>query len=161
MARNNKRRLGWRAIVSLLICISIAFEWRRSRSHTDMLAYLTPASKLQGLAADRDGVLLFFSGVPFAPERGFSLQGLSIASDEFEPMRQMLFDPSLTVHEKFGFRAVAGQLPLAAALTPSFGVVEVPYWFAVSDDDAAIFGCDCCHTCPLWFNPFSRQNCRQ
>jgi hypothetical protein len=53
---------------------------------------------------------------------------LSITSDEFEPMRAMLFDPSLTVHQKFGFRTVAGQLLLAATLTPGFGLVEVPYW---------------------------------
>jgi len=128
MAAKRGRRLGWRVMVSLLICIGIAVEWRRSRIHTDMLAYLTPASRLQGLAADRDGALFFFSDVPFSPERGFSLQGLSVASDEFEPMRAMLFDPSLTVHQRFGFKSVAGQLPMAATLNPQFVAVVIPYW---------------------------------
>jgi hypothetical protein len=128
MAAKTGRTRGGRVILSLLICIGIAVEWRRSRAHTDMLVYLTPAAKLQGIAADRDGVLLFFSGVPFAPERGFSAQFLSVTSDEFDSIRAMLFDPSLTVHQKVGFKAVGGQLPLAATLTPQFIAAEAPFW---------------------------------
>ena len=55
-------------LLSTALLTLLCLLWLRSRWHTTILGFFTPAGDLQAIASDRDGLLLFFSDVPFGPE---------------------------------------------------------------------------------------------
>lgn len=77
-----------------LLGASIIALWVRSSKYTHVLLFYTPAGHLTGFASDRTGLLICATQIPFGPEMRVSAETMSVSSDEFAAVHDLLFDSS-------------------------------------------------------------------
>src|SRR6185312_13840745 len=122
-------------VVSTALLVAMAVFCVRSRSRSDILGFFTPAGDLQAIASDRDGLLLFFSNVPFGPEAGLSAGYMTVSADEFQAAHAMLYGASKAKkpHESHfaGFRHVRDQFTFAPTIAWWYRAITIPYWFLI------------------------------
>ena len=133
------RQLIW--IIGLALLAGVIVLWVRSPHHAQVLAIRGPGGFLDGAAADRGGVLLALTEIPFDGEFGptdapgqLTASRVSLVAptaEEFAPLHDAIFDPQNTPWSIFGFRGARGQLSIAPQLSPRYSAVLLPYWFVI------------------------------
>jgi len=125
MTRLRLPRVPIRTCIFLFLLIAVILFWVRSRSRADIVGFYTPAGHLQALATDRQGLLVFFSNVPFGREMGLRADAISSSADEFRELHEYPFDATNEKGKLLGFRLFSG------VIMPwqwKFNALILPYW---------------------------------
>lgn len=115
-------------ILSLLLLVAVLVLWARSRRHSQIVGFHTPAGRLQAIASDRAGMLLFFSDVPFGREYGLSIETMSVPADDFQVLHDWVYDQTREKWHFAGFHLASGKLDLTGNLAPRYSALTLPYW---------------------------------
>ena len=115
-------------LVPFLLLLGIGILWVRSYERADLLALFTPSGKLQGLASHDGKVMLFFSNLPFRPERGLSFDYDSTSADVFADVTQLLAGQTNGVRGGLGFHYARSNVGAFGLAGRSFAFVTVPHW---------------------------------
>lgn len=120
-------------LLSAALLVLVCVLWARSRRHSSILGFFTPAGHLQAIASDRGGVLIFLSDVPFGPEARLSADFMSMTAEDFQQTHALLYDAtksSKTWHFA-GFNFAKDQLNPTPTIAWHYRAMIVPYWLLV------------------------------
>jgi hypothetical protein len=137
-APRTKRRRGrvrWgRLVVGLLVLAALVALWVRSRRDTDYFVFFTPAGNIQGVASDRRGVFVAFSNQSWGRERGLTAEAGSVPAEQFEWVRDAVYDSVDTKSDRWGF-GLAPKTPAPGAVGAAVDThvaLRLPHWVLVA-----------------------------
>jgi len=128
-------RISFLPLLCAALLTLLCLLWVRSRWHTTILGFFTPSGHLQAIASDRDGLLLFFSNVPFGQEAAWSADAMSVSADDFATVHDLVYNPTWARtpgHWHYaGFRYARDQLSPRRSTIWDFRAITIPYWLPI------------------------------
>jgi hypothetical protein len=118
-------------LTAFLMLLGIGGLWLRSYERADLLAFFTPSGKLEGLASHDGKVMLFFSNLPFRPERGLSVDYDNTPADVFAEVTRLLADQTPGVRGGLGFHYARSNVGAFGMAGKSFTFLTIPHWLAM------------------------------
>ncbi len=120
-------------LVSTLFYIGTIMLSVRSLKHVDLLLVQTPGHKAAGAAAQRGGLLVAYSDVPYegyesTTGRNWPLAFVSLSPQEYIPLHDTLLDPALIKFSFLAIQTATGTTSITSTTTAKFAVIVVPYW---------------------------------
>jgi hypothetical protein len=116
------------SVLSFVLLIVVVALWIKSRHVSGALGLRDWNGHLHAAASDRNGVIFFFSNVPFGPEMKWTADALSIPADDFKQIHDWLYGKPYLKWHAIGFWFARGDLVLTSTLTRRFEALIVPYW---------------------------------
>lgn len=122
------RRLPFATAASIVLLAGLSALASTSVRRCQILGFYSPAGRLQGLAAGRARILLFFSEIPFGAEYGWTARHASLTPDEYEAC---VVAPLYDSGKKWQFLGVGLAHALIAPVPGEnwhYSIVAIPYW---------------------------------
>jgi hypothetical protein len=115
-------------VVAFLLLLAFGGLWLLSYGRADLIAFFTPAGKLQGAASHNGRLLLFFSNLPFRPQRGLTFDYDNTSAGVFGDVRQQLVEQTPGLRGGLGFEYAHSRPDPFGMAGKSFTFFSFPHW---------------------------------